>query len=96
MKVAGPSELDALGITRDPADEDTSRAVVIGPSQPARGQIVSGANPTKRQATRVGGKMPGSNATTIAFEPEAQLASRWLSSAEVKQLEKDTGTCRML
>lgn len=96
MKVAGPSELDALGITRGPADEDILRTVVIGPSQPARGQIVSGTNLTKRQATRVGDKMPGSNATAIALGPEARLSSRWLSSAEVKQLEKDTGTCRML
>jgi hypothetical protein len=95
LKVTGPSELDALGITRDTADEDILRAVVIGPSQPVRGGIVSGAKPAKRQASRMGGKKRANNATAIAFGPEAQLVSKWLSSAQVKQLEKDTGTCQM-
>jgi len=96
LNVSDLPVLDALGITRDTADEDILRAVVIGPSQPAHDVIVSGAKPAKRQATQLGSKKRASSVTTIAFEPEAQLASKWLSSAQVKQIEKDTGTCRML
>ncbi len=96
MNVTGPPELDTLGIRPDTADEDTLRAVAIGPSQPARGGIVSGTKPAKRRAARLGDIKGTSNATAFAFGPEAQLASRWLSSAEVRQLEKDTGTCRIL
>ena len=95
MNVTSPPERDTLGITRDTADEDTLRAVVIGPSRSARG-IVSGTRPAKRRAARVGSKQDTSNTTAISSGPEAQLASRWLSSAEIKQLEEDTGTCRVL
>lgn len=96
MKDTGPPGHDTLGITRDTADEDILRAVVVGPSQPARSRIVSGMQPAKRRATRVGGKKRASNPTATTSRPEARLASRWLSSAEVKQLERDTGTCRIL
>lgn len=87
---------NTLGITRDTADEDILRTVVIGPSQPKRGTIVSSMRPARHRATRVDGKRRASNATAITSGPEAQLASRWLSSAEVKKLEKDKGPCRIL
>ena len=96
MNTIDPPEPDTLIITPYTDDEDTLPAVVIGPSQPAYGGIVNGTRPAKRRAARVGGNKGTSNAATIALGPEAQLASKWLSSAEVKQLEEDTGTCRVL
>jgi hypothetical protein len=95
LNVSDPPDFDAFGITRDTGDEDILRAVVIGPSQPARDIIGGDTKPVKRRAIQHGGKKDTSTATAIAFGPEAQLASKWLNSAQVKQLEKDTGTCRM-
>jgi len=96
LKLSGSPDLDVLGTTRDPTDEDTLRVAEVGPSKSARGVIISSAGPARRRTTRGDGKRRASRATSVGFGPEAQLASKWLSSAQVRQLEKDTGMCRML
>ena len=96
LKFSGPPDLDALRTTGDTADEDVLRTVGPGPSKSAQGVMVSDAKPSKRRVARAGSKRGASNATATGLGPEALLASKWLSSAQVKQLEKDTGACRML
>ena len=96
LNTIDPPEPDTLIITPVTDDEDILRAVATAPSQPAYGGIVKGTKPAKRRAARVGGNKDTSNATAIAIGAEAQLASRWLSSAELRQLEKDTGMCWVL
>jgi hypothetical protein len=92
LKFPGPPDLDALGIATDTTDEDTLQAVGVRLSKSSvRDVIVGGTKPASRQVTREGGKMRASKAAAVRPGPETQLASKWLNSAQVKQLEKDTG-----
>lgn len=93
LKLPDSPNLGALGVNRDMADEDI---LEIGPSKSAQHVIVSDSKPFKRRVIREGNKERANNTTTIGFGPEAQLASKWLNSAQVKQLEEDTGMCRIL
>jgi len=96
LKLSGLPVPDALRINRGTTDEDISRAAGISPSKSAQDVLVIDAKPLKRRVIREGDKKRASHTTTISSGPEAQLASKWLNSAQVRQLEKDTGMCRML
>lgn len=96
LELSDPLNLGALGITRDTTDEEILPVVGIGPSKSTQDVIVSDAEPVKHRVIQGDDKKRANSATAIGFEPEAQLASRWLTSAQVRQLEKDTGMCYVL
>ena len=96
LGLSDPLNLGALGITRDTADEDILRVMGIDPSKSTQDVIVSDTKPVKRRVIQGDDKKRANSATAIGFGPEAQLASRWLTSAQVRQLEKDTGMCSVL